>query len=101
MATSFPLENVPDPVRHALDVIGREIDRQLAGLNTKEQNEFWTQIHGYALVRTREKARPPLIASAHVEESVRRALQLIDGHIRTHTAQLDAARRVEYWRLHR
>lgn len=93
----FPLTNVPEPVRHALDVIGSEIGKQLAGLSSKEQIEFWTEIHGYALARTREKSRPPLVTAGHLEESVRRALQLIDGQIRTHTAALGARDQERFW----
>jgi hypothetical protein len=31
---------------------------ELALLSTKEQDEFWTEIHEYALAQTREKERP-------------------------------------------
>ena len=99
MATFYPVVNVTDAVRHALGVIETEINQQLAELNTKEQSEFWTELHGYALARTNEKARPPLIAVDHLEESVRRSLELVDEHIRTHTETLSTGDQHRFWEI--
>ena len=99
MATFFPVVNVTEAVRHAFAVIETEINRQLAELNTKEQSEFWTELHGYALARTREKARAPLIAADHLEESVRRALELVDEHIRTQTQALSVGDQHRFWEI--
>jgi hypothetical protein len=99
MAGFLPLVNVTDALRHALDVIRQEIERQLASLNTKEQNEFWTELHGYALARSRGEQRPPLVASTGVERPVRQALEIIDAHIRKHTAELGDSDRQRFWEV--
>jgi hypothetical protein len=97
MATLFPSVNVSEPVRHALELVRRVILEQLTLLSTKEQDEFWAEIHGYALAQTREKERPSLIAAPHLEESVRRALQLTDEQIRTQAERLVAEDQHRFW----
>jgi ABC-type cobalamin transport system ATPase subunit len=99
MGTLFAVVSVSEPVRHALEVVGQEISEQLAHLSTKEQNEFWAELYGYALVQTRGKARPSLIASPHVKESVRRALQLTDDEIRTQIEKLSAGDHQRFWEV--
>jgi hypothetical protein len=99
MASLFAAVNVSESVRHGLEVVAQGISEQLAHLSTKEQSEFWTEIHGYALLQTREAARSPLIASPHLEESVRRALQLTDEQIRTQIEKLTAADQQRFWEV--
>jgi hypothetical protein len=99
MATFFSFVNVSEPARHALELVGQVILEQLALLSTKEQDEFWTELHGYALAQTKEKERPSLIASPHLEESVRRALQLTDEQIRTQVERLTIEDQHRFWEI--
>ena len=99
MATLFAFVNVSEPVRHALELVQQVILEQLALLSTKEQDEFWAELHGYALAQTKEKERPSLIASPHLEESVRRALQLTDEQIRTQVERLTIDDQHRRWEI--
>lgn len=93
------LFNVSEPLQHAFEVVAQVVTEQLSVLTTKEQNEFWTELHGYALASMRHKARPALIAAPQVEESVRRALQLTDEQIRTQLERLNADDQERFWEL--
>lgn len=99
MAVFNPPPDAPAPVRHVLDVLETEIERQFAELSTKEQNEFWAQLHGYALAQedAREPRRAPLIASEGVTVAVRRALELLDASIARHLKELEPADRARFW----
>ena len=100
MAAFFSLVNVSEPVRRALEVPKQEINGRLAELSTKEQAEFWTELHAHALVRTRDNGlRQPLIAAPQIDGAVRRALELIDEHIHAHTAELSAADEQRFWEV--
>lgn len=103
MATLLPAVNISEPVRRSLDLLNRDIERQFVQLSTAEQNEFWTNLQGYALAQTENKGRrASLLAPGRVRDSVRRVLELIDAATTEYTAGLTAAERGEFWKvLHR
>jgi hypothetical protein len=93
------LGGVSEPVRHALEIVGREIDRQIASLTTEQHAEFRHQLHGYGLIRVKRKARLPLAAADHLAEPIRRALDTIDSHIHSHIERLNEPDRQRFWEV--
>lgn len=82
-----------------MDVVDQVISEQFTQLTTRQQDEFWTEIHGYALAQTREKGRASLIAAPQLGESVRRALQVTDEHISTELEMLNAQDQHRFWEV--
>lgn len=78
-----------EPFAHAIELINRDLDGLLEGLDTHRQNEFWTDLRGYALKQSEDPAsNTRLIASDHVNTAVREALEMADEKISTHLRAL-------------
>jgi hypothetical protein len=90
-----------DSLAHAIELINRDLDGVLEGLDTHRQNEFWTDLHQYALtkIRGRQGNDARLIVSDHVNTAVREALEMADEKIVTHLRELDADSRAGFWQM--
>lgn len=100
MPLFVPPADTPQAVRHVLDLLEREIAGWFENLNTREQNQFWEELRGYAQGRREHPdSRVPLIGAGPVEESVRRDLELLDASVARHLRNLDDLEQVRLWKL--
>jgi len=89
-----------EQLAHAIELVNRDLDGSLDHLDTKQQNEFWTNLHGFALAETRgEGLNAGLIAAEHVNADVREALQLADEKIALHLAHVGKDDSNRFWRM--
>jgi len=89
-----------EPLRHAIDLINRDLDGLLDDLDTHQQFQFWSNLHQYALAHTEGKQRPGLIASAeHVDGAAREALELADEKLIEHMDPLGSADCDRFWQI--
>ncbi len=54
-------EGKSEALRHAVELTNCDLDGLLDGLSTTEQNQFWSNLHGYALAEKQGRGR-----SAHL-----------------------------------
>jgi hypothetical protein len=89
-----------EQLAHAVELFNRDLDGILANLDTKQQNEFWMNLHGFALAETRGAERnAQLIADDRVNASVREALEMVDEKIAKHVAKLGNRDRERFWQM--
>ena len=89
-----------EELAHAIELVNRDLDGSLDHLDTKQQNEFWTNLHQFALAETRGEGRNArLIAAEHVNTSVREALQMTDEKLALHLAKVNQNDRDQFWRM--
>jgi hypothetical protein len=89
-----------EQLAHAVELFNRDLDRILRQLDTKQHNEFWTDLHGFALAETRgEGGGATLISSDRVNAAVREALEIVDEKIETHLAHAGKQDRAEFWQM--
>ena len=89
-----------EELAHAIELVNRDLDGSLDHLDTKQQNEFWTNLHQFALAEARGEGRNArLIAAEHVNTSVREALQMTDEKFALHLANVNQNDRNQFWRM--
>ena len=89
-----------EQLAHAIELINRDLDGSLDHLNTRQQNEFWTNLHQYALAEMRGEGRNAgLIADEQVNTAVRDALQMLDEKVALHLANAGKDDRDHFWRM--
>jgi hypothetical protein len=89
-----------EQLAHAIDLMNRDLDGSRERLDTRQQNEFWTNLHQFALAETRGEGRDAhLIAAEHVNTAVREELQLLDEKIAVHLADASKNDRDQFWRM--
>jgi hypothetical protein len=89
-----------EALRHAVDLTNRNLDGLLEKLSTGEQHAFWTDLRHYALAEMRHEGRNArLIASEHLNEPVREALEMIDAKIAQHLENASPADTAQFWEL--
>ncbi len=88
-------------LRHAVDLANHDLQEFLNGLDTRQQGQFWENLHGYALALAEHRTRVPhLIASVEkVDDAVREALELADEKFAAHLEALSEFDRDRFWRL--
>lgn len=85
---------------HAIELVNRDLGDLLAELDTEQQNEFWSNLHQFALAETHKGGRKArLIAAGRVNTEVREALQLLDDKIASHLAGAGTSDRQAFWRM--
>jgi hypothetical protein len=85
---------------HAIELVNRDLDGSLDHLDTKQQNEFWRNLHQFALGETRgEGPNARLISAEHVNASVRKALEMFDEKVALHMAGAGKEDRAQFWRM--
>jgi hypothetical protein len=85
---------------HAVELFNRDLNGILDKFDTKQQNEFWTNLHGFALSETRGESRnAALIADDRVNTAVREALQLADEKIAGRLHNAGKQDRAEFWQM--
>lgn len=98
MAVFVPPPDAPESVRRILDLLDRDIEESFADLGTKQQNEFWTELHGYSLARKEGDARrAPLVASNRLDAAVRRMLEEMDLRLAKQLPELNEGGRRRFW----
>jgi hypothetical protein len=89
-----------EQLAHAIELVNRDLDALLSHLDTRQQNEFWTDLHQFALAETRGEGRnAELISADHVNTSVREALQMTDEKIAAHLANASKDDRARFWQM--
>jgi hypothetical protein len=89
-----------EKLAHAVELINRDLDGILERLETKQQNEFWRILRGFALAETRGEGRDAgLIAAERVNASVREALQMADEKIAAHLEGARLEERAQFWQM--
>jgi hypothetical protein len=90
-----------DALRHAVDLVNRDLEGLLDDLDNHQQFQFWSNLHQYALAHTEGKPeRPPLIASAErVDGAARQALELTDEKLSEHLHPLRPTDRNRFWQM--
>jgi hypothetical protein len=90
----------PQELGHAIELVNRDIEELLDHLSTKQQNQFWENLHQFALAETKnERRNPGLLATEHVDITVREALQMADEKLETHLKDLSKDHRDRFWRM--
>lgn len=95
---------VPDgasgQLAHVVELFNRDLDGLLANLDTKQQHEFWTNLHQFALAETEGRGRNAgLIASEHVNPAVREALEMADEKLEKHLIRMEPRDREQFWQM--
>ena len=89
-----------EQLAHAIELVNRDLDGSLDHLDTEQQNEFWTNLHQFALAETRGEGRNArLIAAERVNTAVREALEMTDEKIALHLAKVGKDDRERFWRM--
>jgi hypothetical protein len=89
-----------EQLAHAIELVNRDLDGSLDHLDTEQQNEFWTNLHQFALGETRREGRNAhLIAAERVNSAVRVALEIADEKIALHLANMGKEDREQFWRM--
>ena len=89
-----------EQLAHAIELVNRDLDGSLDHLDTEQQNEFWTNLHQFALAETRGDGRNArLIAAERVNTAVREALEMADEKIALHLANVGKKDRDQFWRM--
>lgn len=89
MITLRAPDGASEQLAHAVELFNRDLDGILANLDTKQQNEFWMNLHGFALAQLRgAEQSAQLIADDRVNATVRDTLQMVDEKIANHTGRL-------------
>ena len=90
-----------EELRHAVELVNRDLDGLLEGLDTHQQAQFWENLHHYALAHVRHKRRNPhLVASPEkVDAAVREALELADEKFIAHLEGLAGLDHDRFWRM--
>jgi hypothetical protein len=87
-------------IAHAIELVNRDLDGSLDHLDTKQQHEFWTNLHQFALGETRGEGRNArLIAAERMNTSVREALEMFDEKVALHLAGASGDDRAQFWRM--
>lgn len=86
---------------HAIELINRDLDGLVTDLDTHRQNEFWTELHQFALAETKNQGpKAKLIVADHVNQAVRDALEMADEKLSTHLRQVGSAEdRARIWQM--
>ena len=89
-----------ESLAHAVELINRDLGSIVANLDTHRQNEFWTELHQYALAQTQNPgANTHLVTGEHVNHAVREALEITDEKLTTHLRQAGNEDRARVWRM--
>jgi hypothetical protein len=89
-----------EQLAHAIELVNRDFDGFLDHLDTRQQNEFWENLHQFALAETRGEGRNAgLIADDRVNKAVREALQMADEKFAVHLAGVGKQDREQFWRM--
>jgi hypothetical protein len=100
MVTFRAPSGASEQLAHAIELVNRDLDGLLDHLDLKRQNEFWTDLHQFALAETQGKGRNAhLIAAEHINPKVREALELFDEKVETHLASATPADREQFWQM--
>lgn len=86
---------------HAVDLVNRDLEGMLDGLDTHQQFQFWSNLHQYALAQSEHKGqRAHLIASAErVDAAAREALELADEKFIEHLEPLSGPECDRFWHI--
>jgi hypothetical protein len=83
-----------------VELCNRDLDGIQERLDTKQQNEFWTNLHGFALAQTRGAGPDArLIADDRLNTAVREGLQMADEKIAAHLAGASKPDRAHFWQM--
>ena len=100
MVTFRAPSGASEQLAHAIELVNRDLDGLIDHLDLKRQNEFWTELHQFALAETQGKGRNAhLIVAEHINPKVREALELFDEKVATHLAGASRADREQFWRM--
>ena len=100
MITLSAPSGASEPLAHAIELVNRDLDGLLDHLDTKQQNEFWTNLHQFSLKETEGAGRDAhLIAADRVNTSVREALEMADEKFATHLRNVSKEDRDQFWRM--
>jgi hypothetical protein len=101
MTTFRAPSGASEALRHAVELVNRDLEGLLDDLDTHQQYQFWSNLHQYALAQSEHKRqRPHLIASAEaVDAAAREALELADEKFAEHLDPLSGMDRDRFWRM--
>jgi len=100
MITLRTPDGASQQLAHAVELFNRDLDGILSSLDTKQQNEFWMNLHGYALAEMSGSVQnAQLIADDRVNQEVRVSLQMADEKIAKHAAHLGRRDRERFWEM--
>jgi hypothetical protein len=99
MITFRPPAGASDELRHAIDLVNRDLDALFEDLDTHQQSLFWSNLHQYALAQTQHKGRSAhLVASPDkLDEAVREALEMMDEKFTDHLEELTKGDLDGFW----
>ena len=90
-----------ESLAHAIELINRDLDTFVGNLDTAQQNEFWTELHQYALKQCQNPGgNARLVSSDRVNTAVREALEMTDEKLSTHLRDVaDEDDRLRAWQM--
>jgi hypothetical protein len=88
-----------DELRHAIELVSRDLEALFEDLDNHQQSLFWSNLHQYALAQTQHKGRSAhLIASPDkLDEAVREALEMMDEKFTEHLDGLTKSDTEHFW----
>jgi hypothetical protein len=99
MVTFRAPEDASGELRHAADLVNRDLESLLEHLARHQQHQFWSNLHQYALGQIQHKGRSAhLIADDRVDAAARQALELTDERFTDHLEHLSADDCDRFWR---
>jgi hypothetical protein len=88
-----------EELRHAIELVSRDLEALFEDLDNHQQSLFWSNLHQYALAQTQHKGRSAhLIASPDkLDEAVREALEMVDEKLADHLEELSKGDTDHFW----
>jgi hypothetical protein len=100
MITLSAPSGASEALRHAVELVNRDLDGVLEKLDTKHQNLFWSDLGEYAQKQiAHEDRNAKLVAGDEVPELVRESLRDMDQKITTHVRNLSGPDRSHFWQM--
>jgi hypothetical protein len=91
-----------EALRHAVELVNRDLDGILAKLDTGEQNRLWEEWRLFSTTQIEGRGREAqLIVGAEIPEGVRESLRDLDARVAQHLHSLNRGDRRQFWMLMR
>lgn len=102
MITMRTPDGASEALRHAVDLVNRDLEGILGKLDTHEQNRFWEEWKLFSNTQIEGRGREAqLIVGAEIPEGVRDGLRELDARVAQHLHPLNRGDRRHFWVLMR
>jgi hypothetical protein len=99
MVTLRAPSGASEELRHAIELVSRDLVEIFEDLDNQQQSLFWSNLHQYALAQTQHKGQSahPVASPEKLDEAVREALEIMDERFTDHLEELTKADIDGFW----